>query len=187
MLQSASIIFGLHYLCPFLHSFIQWQCILLTLKMLFSPNMELHVSPHCSTCFCFYLEIILHFFFNSTKLFSNGWCSTFCTSLTHSSSSTLNLNAVGHLTWSTVLKSTPVKMLPRKGRAHGPGGKLLGFLFLTTSSKSKTKKTMTTQLVKSIHPKMAWKIMFEIPALRMWPVAVSPQVHHVSEGWNSLG
>ena len=55
-----------------------------------------------------------------------------------------------------------MKTFPRKGRAQGPGGKLCGLQFLTTSIKSNTKKINTNQLVKSIHAKIFWKIMIKI-------------------------
>lgn len=69
---------------------------------------------------------------------------------------------VFHLTLSTVLKSTPVKTFPTKGRAQGPGGKLFGFQFLTTSIKSNARKIINIHVVKSMDPKMAWKIMVKM-------------------------
>lgn len=63
------------------------------------------------------------------------------------------------LTFSIVLKSTPVKMFPTNGIAQGPGGKLRGFQFLITSVKSNSKKISKTQLLKSIYAKSFCKIM----------------------------
>lgn len=66
-----------------------------------------------------------------------------------------------HLTFSIVLKSTPVKIFPRKGTAQGPGGKLEGLQFLTTSFKSNNTKPNKSQPVKSIQSNIAWKNMMK--------------------------
>lgn len=64
-----------------------------------------------------------------------------------------------HLTFSIVLKSTPVKMFPTNGIDQGPGGKLRGAQFLITSVISNTRKINKTQLLKSIYAKIFCKIM----------------------------
>lgn len=62
-------------------------------------------------------------------------------------------------TLSIVLKSSGVKMFPTKGAAQGPGGKLGGLPFFTTSNISRNTNPNRSQPVKSMQSKRAWKIM----------------------------
>ena len=56
-------------------------------------------------------------------------------------------------TFVMVLKSTPVKTFPRKGRGRGPGGKFGGLLFLTMSATRRKTEMNTSQPLRSRNSK----------------------------------